>query len=1030
MTSRIALGMLFLTVACAGAKGTTTTAVKPTASASKGPAMAGGVTTAILAGRAKLTPLLSEAWQALDSIELAPAKTLYVGASGQRWVAVEQKAPRPDDPEYTRTLLTAAPSMAPETLVAVRKRANGSFLFIGESGATYLAPSALADLTTRRSPPEALRAVAAGKDAILGITHHDTLLRSTDGGANYATIAVSNGDAIPTLLVANPRGEALVFFAPGRIAASFDDGSTFRSVPNDGLGATSLFSSSNGSLFARGYSVSPTKPPGLASVATTTATLKRAADGSPMLERSKGGLSFVSRPMDDEDRLELAEGIRNGHAVFEDLRYLEVRATDDGELLHAITLEKGAIAHHPPIAATKGCEFNHVAAAGNTIEFLCSKFIETKKGEREQIHLFRSADFGKTFTADGALEVSDSQRRVVIGAAGHVIVAGGCLQPQCTDDPLLVRPAGSKAFVAAKLPKGHRVTNPAQIRIGSADQVYAIATHDEESGLFLLSSKDAGRTFIARPVVHDEEHFIDDVQEIAIDEKSGTVALFSSGDPTVRFSTKNDGVAWTASELPFSAEWMAIAGARGLATSGLAPGLGYETLDYGATWGVVALPTTSSVGGTIPIACSQHGCMLGDIALREGWEFATNADVKPPKTEPTKPSTPVHPAVVECASDGAEIELGVASEPIADPSPAVAWAMLVESDKGAIDIVSWPQAGKTGKTIARTSLLAAAKEPMATKRLNSADGVIVLRTPRGGDAKAVTDIELAWWTPSAGTVHRATLAKAGTPAGKWGSVNAVATIVPGYGVYVRIAAATDAVTYLARENGAISKLALPATFPSLQRMYARRAGTQTMFVGAPNESTTGDRIATFALLTDKTDKSEVKTFTWGLWPRLPRGRTEVGYAGDQVIVTWPGSETIAPRHLALSLKDAGAEPPEPVAIPVARELAACDGKATGARIELPWTTGSRTPIIVKYLQRTLFHATNTTVGRVGKPACASAQVAGVPGGTGNEWTVIDGAATRGFLFVRNKTHAVVPLQCARTSTALPTAFANARGFSK
>jgi hypothetical protein len=257
-------------------------------------------------------------------------------------------------------------------------------------------------------------------------------------------------------------------------------------------------------------------------------------------------------------------------------------------------------------------------------------------------------------------------------------------------------------------------------------------------------------------------------------------------------------------------------------------------------------------------------------------------------------------------------------------------------------------------------------------------------------------------------------------------VNGVATIVPGFGVYLRVAGGTDAVTHLARESGAVSKVTLPPTFPALQRMSARRVGSETVFVGAPNESTALERVASFVILNEK---NEAKTFTWGLWPRIARGRSEVSY-GDQVLVTWPGSETIAPRHFALSLKSPTAEPPEPTLIPVARDLPLCDASATGARIELPWTTGSRTPLVIKHGKRTIFHATNSTAVRNGKTPCASSTLAGPLGGTGNEWTVLDLGGTRGFLIARDKTHALVPLTCAPKDTPLSSPFTSVRGFSR
>jgi hypothetical protein len=226
------------------------------------------------------------------------------------------------------------------------------------------------------------------------------------------------------------------------------------------------------------------------------------------------------------------------------------------------------------------------------------------------------------------------------------------------------------------------------------------------------------------------------------------------------------------------------------------------------------------------------------VALREGWELK-NADVKPiaQKTPPAPKLTHLPP--VECTTEDDETELGTLSEPIVEPSPTIAWAAVSESDKGAIDLVSWPRGGKA---IARASLLPAPKEAAAVRRWISADGAIVMRVPRG-DGKAVTDVEVAWWVASTHKIVRATLPKASTTLGKWATPGALAAIAPGFGLYIRPSNTNEPALFLVKDSGAVTKLAGSPGLPAWQRMFARRTAKGTLFVGPSNEFTVGERAA-------------------------------------------------------------------------------------------------------------------------------------------------------------------------------------------
>jgi hypothetical protein len=377
--------------------------------------------------------------------------------------------------------------------------------------------------------------------------------------------------------------------------------------------------------------------------------------------------------------------------------------------------------------------------------------------------------------------------------------------------------------------------------------------------------------------------------------------------------------------------------------------------------------------------------------------------------------------MMECTADESTIDVGTVTQPLVDA--AGAFSAVSEAETGALDVISWPRGGKT---ITRRPLLSAPAEPSSTRRWVNGDGVLVVRAPRGGEPGVLVDVEVAWWTASTGVVRRAKLPKAAKPTGKWGTPNGMGVIVPGYGAYVRLAGAVDATTFIARENGAVSRTTLPPAFPALQRVSARRSGNSTVFVGTDG---TSERVLMLASLADA---GALTTHAWGLWPIALNPRSEVSLGGDHVALTWPGSAAIAPRHWMLPLDDPGAEPPEPLALPIdLSALPACAKGATGPRVELAWTLGHRTPVVIKHGKRVVHHATlATTVRASAKGSCVSGQIAGAPNVAGAEWTILPSDdPSHGFLVTRvGKHHVIAPLTCAKSSLSLPNAFVGARGF--
>lgn len=957
------------------------------------------------AGRAKLIPLVSDSWQANDAVEAEG--TLYVGGAGQRWLVRTEKSTEssPDAPEYERYALTGATTMAPETLIAVRKR-KGSFLFLGASGTVYGSTGPLDPFGVVRAPPEPLRAAALGRDAIVVITKRHKLLRSVDDGVTFSPVSMAATATMPLQLAANAAGELVVVSPPGKLFVSSDDGASLAPMAPLGLGPTSYARAADGALLLRGYSTSATKPPGLAAISIATGLLRRNAGGTLSLERTTKGASPLMRPMNDDERLEFGEAAQTGRAVFNELGYLEVHAGEDGLSVLVLANQKVTSGGGgKALPGSRDCELVAVAGASAHIVVECVRTFDTPKGARDDLLFFRSTDFGKTFTAEGSAVASpDGVRLVAVSSKGTIVATG-------INDGIMLRPLGQKAFAAASVPKGYV---PQKLLITpDGDRVYAVATGPDDVGPALLSSRDGGKTFraSAAPIEH-----LDDTIHLAYD--NGTFAAFVGGDPVTRSATRDDGATWDTRELSLGADWISMAGARGLATLG---GEGFETLDFGVTWGAVPLPHGSPVGGTLPIACSSTGCLLGDVAIREGWELASGADVKP-RTAPAARKN-VHLPALECAVEGDEIEIGTVSEPELEPMAGVSWGALSESPTGALDVIGWPT---QAKSITRVSLLAAPKEPSGVRRWSSDDGAIVLRAPRG-DGKSMADVEVAWWVASTNKVHHAVLPKATTSLGKWGAPSAVAAIVPGFGLYVRPGNSTTPTLFLVREGGLVSKVAVKDPFPSWTRVFARRTAAGTVFVGPAREGL--EQAVLFGILSDG---GSLTTHAWGLWPRASSGagrekpiRTELFVAGEHLALSASGDDLA--RTFVLPWRDGALDPPEPTALESA--LPTCASK--GARIDVPWVTGFRTPITIKRGKATIYHATRATTVRVGSTSCARGILAGAVHATTNEWTVIPGDdPSHGFLFARsNKTHVLARLTCSTNSKAnLATAFVNAPGF--
>lgn len=992
MRTRI-LGLSLVLTACGGGHPAPPLAPKPVAAPPATSTSATPATTSTLPkGKTLLHPLVSWSWVANDALELEKDLTLYVGASGARWLVRMTKAPTPEDPDAEKPVLEGATTFAPEALVAVRRRGKG-LLLVGESGATYPVDGPLAALGTRRKPNEAMRSVAVGKAAMIGVTEDGRALRSLDDGNTWSSITLPPSQTIPLAVAGSVEGEVGLLAAPGRLLGSFDDGASFQPLKTSGLAAVEL------SVGADHHVWVSTMSPGGGKLGDglTYLSERRARLTAAGLELGKSAPSRLARPAPDgEDDLGFADAVRAGTAAWTGLRYLELRTTaDEASLRHAVVVDNGKVSSLPAIPGTEACEIPTVAAEGSFVVAVCVRV--------DHATVFRSADAGKTFTADGVFGFGDRPLRAWVTANGSMLLDGACLKPGMPDcgEGMLVKPAGQKAWSNAKLPPGRKIS-----ALAANDERVVTVASDDDSLLHLLVSKDGGRTF-ADALVPDlpEGRPAYDLPDLALD---GT-QIVAVGDGH-RFYSADDGKTFEVTPLPFDPTWISFGGAHGLATAGL--GQAWETRDHGKTWGPVQLPPGSGGGGTMPVACSALGCILGDLAIREGWE-------EPPPSPPEAPSAAVvatHAPLLSCASSGEAVEIGEASRPEIEPTADVAWMTTTEID-GALEVLVQPKKGK----LQHVPLLPKAKALSGTRRVQSADGVLVVRAPRNApEGKKLVDVELAWWVAATGKVHRATVPAAAPPLGKFGTPSGLATFVPGWGALLH-GSHKDAASFLAKENGAVAELTLPKEFPSLPRWFGRRKGTTTTLFGVGN-TYRRERVIAFVELPDA---GTSRVWTWSAWPRMGgRVQAEVSFAADRAIVAWPGTPELAARTFSLAFGDV--DPPEPTSLPTAKELLKPCTASSGPRFELPFVNGARTPLIVEHEKSKMYHATSAVVGRGTKAdACLVSTLAAT---NDSNWTLLGSDGAHGFTHVRGKKRVLLPITCQKSDEKLPARFELMPGF--
>ena len=1048
-----------------------TAGASSSASTSASTANGGSLTSSassLAGGRARVVMLPSDAWVGRDVLDLGVAK-LLVGNGGERWLAKD-------------AVPTPASSLAPEDLVAARRVADGTFVFLGASGAVYTAKDATSALLTARAAPASMRSVAAGEHAFLGITDAGAMLRTVDAGVSWTPVTTPKLEGALVQLAMAHAGRGLALVAPERLLVTVDDGASFAPLASIGLGAQRLGVDPHDDVFVEGMMMDVSKD-GAVTVRGGPASILQSAPTLHLQAQMQGPRAAIRLTLpDDWLWLDYATAINEGRGAIVGSTYFQVIPDGTGgeeEKLLLATRTADTAVTSSPIPKLLGCQEQWLAAHGKHLAVGCALQADAgEANERWILKVVRSDDAGSTWTQLGTLEWNDDSqvRRLFVSGDGTVLVAGACAAPRtdaCGVTGAMVRAPGSASFTQVKF---SGPAAPSLQRIASSDdgkRIYALGMADGDDQLSRLISKDSGKSFIARALPMIDEATVTDALELVVEEpqKAGatpTVTALTIGAPTNRYVTSDDGVTIDAHAITLDANTVSLAGQRGLALGYVGPQLqGYETIDGGVTWGAVTLPLGHDRADVANLACSKDLCAIGERALRVGWDFERADEVKAAVAIAPPARATVNATPLRCTTSGETLSLGAVEGLQLDPGAGAAWSLMKRDlAKGAVSVLL--QAKKASALSPKeTALLSPTSGDVASFGESTTEGVASARYAFKRDppkakaklgaitAKQIVDVEVAWYVASTGKVHHGTIKGAGPlDPGRYtvqaldGTVRAKAAawIAPGAGLYVRpFSSKGSEDLYLVSESGKVTKLP-PSPLPMLS-LTAVRDGVRTTFVGNTNDGN-GSRQIFLASLAD--GETSWTTRWWGAWPRaegsvdvVPTLSTASIGAAPFELVAFPGSAHVPAATWAISLASPASGPTEVISLATQRDLGdpprACDAASSSLpRVVLPFVTGSRHPVMIKDDARALSLATWDVVARTSKvgPACASSWLVSRPSSIGGDLAAIGSDELEHATLFTEKTDATGrtmtarAMSCAPSNEPLPSAYSGAKGFSR
>lgn len=393
-----ALGLLsLLASACAGAK-------PPPAKPKDKPPVEGLSTTIVSPARWDYHPAPPTA--ALAAVKLDKG-CVFTAEGGQRWTSTETKV------AGGRTVCSgraeASAFVAGEELGTAIRRADGTWIFVGASGALMEAADPLGPFTRTVGAPEPLMKVSGAGAGVLATTLAGALVR-WDQAAGWRP-AVSGGPIAAARVfdvAAGEGGRALALAFPEQLWTSEDGGASWAKLDAPPLGARQLGRTAGGELGAVGMLETLVWKPG----------------ATPPYQRGTERVQAQAAMLDVETgRAPSAAAVQQGRAVLDGDRYYEA-VRPEGEV-RVWQIARGRIEGRLELVDVKdseACSNLRLGARGAVLYAAC-----VASDHPEVVTVQRSADRGATWGEPLELSAAEGDAlAVAVSADGGALITGVC----------------------------------------------------------------------------------------------------------------------------------------------------------------------------------------------------------------------------------------------------------------------------------------------------------------------------------------------------------------------------------------------------------------------------------------------------------------------------------------------------------------------------------------------------------------------------------------------------------------------------